>query len=101
MEIKTAEKCPCCNGNGETHATILLIDDIENNLRYLLEQQNQQKITLITHPFIEAYLTKGFYSIQRKWFMKYKKWVKIQKSSAYSFLEYRFFDVKKEEIRLK
>lgn len=101
MEIKTSEKCPCCNGNGETHATILLIDDIENNLRYLLEQQNEKKISLTAHPFIEAYLTKGFYSVQRKWFMKYKKWVKIQKSSAYSFLEYRFFDAKNEEIRLK
>lgn len=101
MEIKTSEKCPCCNGNGETHATILLIDDIENNLRYLLEQQNEKKISLTAHPFIEAYLTKGFYSVQRKWFMKYKKWVKIQRSSAYSFLEYRFFDTKNEEIRLK
>lgn len=101
MEIKTSEKCPCCNGNGETYATILLIDDIENNLRYLLDQQNEKKITLTTHPFIEAYLTKGFYSVQRKWFMKYKKWVTIRKSSAYSFLEYRFFDAKKEEIRLK
>ena len=98
MEIKTAEKCPCCNGNGETHATILLIDDIENNLRYLLEQQNEKKITLIAHPFVEAYLTKGMYSKQLEWFMKYKKWVKIQKSSAYSFLEYRFLMPRKKKF---
>ena len=101
MEIKTAEKCPCCNGNGETHATILLIDEIENNLRYLLQQMNQKKITLIVHPFVEAYLTKGFYSIQRKWFTKYKRWVNVRKSDAYQFLEYRFFDAKQEEINVK
>jgi len=101
MDIKTAEKCPCCNGNGETQATILLIDEIENNLRYILQQLNQKKITLVAHPFIEAYLTKGFYSVQRKWFMKHKRWVNIRKSDAYQFLEYRFFDAKGEEINLK
>ncbi len=101
MNIKTSEKCPCCNGNGETQATILLIEDIENNLRYFMNQLNQKKITLIVHPFVEAYLTKGFYSIQRKWFMKYKKWVNIRKSNGYQFLEYRFFDIRNEEIKLK
>lgn len=101
MDIKTSEKCPCCNGTGETQATILLIDEIHNNLRYILQQQNQKKVSLVVHPFIEAYLTKGFYSIQRKWFIKYKKWVNIRPSDAYQFLEYRFFDAQGEEINLK
>lgn len=101
MDIKTAETCPCCNGTGEAQATILLIDEIENNLRYILTQLNQKKISLHVHPFIEAYLTKGFYSIQRKWFMKYKKWVKIQASDSYEFLEYRFQDSNSEDISLK
>lgn len=101
MDIKTSEKCPCCNGTGETQATILLIDEIQNNLRYILQQQNQKKVSLVTHPFIEAYLTKGFYSIRRKWFIKYKKWVNIRPSDAYQFLEYRFFDAQGEEINLK
>ena len=80
---------------------ILLIDEIENNLRYIFQQLNQKKITLQAHPFIEAYLTKGFYSVQRKWFMKYKKWVNIKKSTDYQFLEYHFFDNRREEINLK
>ena len=101
MEIKTSEKCPCCNGTGETAATVLLVDEIENNLRYIFQQLNQKKITLHAHPFIEAYLTKGFYSVQRKWFMKYKKWVNIKKSTDYQLLEYRFFDNRGEEINLK
>ena len=101
MEIKTAEKCPCCNGDGETQAAILIIDEIENNLRYILQQLNQKKVTLNAHPFVESYLTKGFYSEQRKWFMKYKRWVNIRRSNAYQFLEYKFFDDKGEEINLK
>src|SRR5690554_103602 len=101
MDIKTAEKCPCCNGSGETQATILLIDEIQNNLRYIIEQQNQKHLTLITHPFVEAFLTKGFYSIQLKWFFKYKKWIAVKPSAAYSFLQYHFTDGNGEEINLK
>ena len=36
-----------------------------------------------------------------KWFMKYKKWVNIKKSTDYQFLEYHFFDNRREEINLK
>ncbi len=100
MDIKTAEKCPCCDGKGETQATILLVDDIENNLRYLVQQLNQKRIKLIVHPFLEAYITKGIFSIRGKWAKKYKCKLTVQKSDAYRFLEYRFFDVKQEEINL-
>jgi len=101
MDIKTAEKCPCCNGTGESQATILLIDEIQNNLRYILKQLNQKKVTLMCHPFVHAYLTKGFYSIQRKWYTTYNRWITVKKSDAYAFLEYRFLDGKGEEIHLK
>lgn len=100
MEIKTAEKCPTCNGTGEIHATILLTDEIENNLRYIMTQLNHKKVTLVAHPFVEAYLTKGLFNTQLKWLMKYKKWVSIRPSDAYQFLEYKFFDSNNEEIVL-
>lgn len=100
MEIKTAEKCPCCNGTGETQATILLVDEIENNLRYILSQGNHKKVSIVTHPFVEAYLSKGFFSLQKKWYMKYKKWITVRPSAAYQFMEYRFFDAAGEEIIL-
>jgi len=78
-----------------------MIDEIQNKLRYLIKQMNQKKLTLICHPFVQAYLTKGFYSIQRKWYTNYNRWVTVKKSDAYAFLEYRFFDAKGEEIHLK
>lgn len=100
MDIKTAEKCPCCQGTGEIQASILLADEIENNLRYIMQQLNMKKVSLVAHPFVEAYLTKGFYSIQKKWYMKYKRWTTIRPSDAYSFMEYHFFDGNGEEIIL-
>src|SRR5690606_33174455 len=36
MNIVTNEKCPACNGTGEIRASIVLMDDIESNLSYIL-----------------------------------------------------------------
>ena len=98
--IKTAEVCPSCSGTGEITASILLIDEIENNVRYLVEQLGQRKITLQVHPFVEAFLTKGVKSIQRSWFIRYKKWIKIRPVTNHTFLKYRFVDAENEEIEL-
>ena len=89
-EIKTAEVCPSCKGTGEVTATILVIDEIENNLKYLIEEKKQKNISLVVHPFIEAYLKKGINSRQKKWFIKYKKWVSIKGSDSAQLLQYEF-----------
>lgn len=89
-EIKTAEVCPSCKGTGEVTATILVIDEIENNLKYLIEEKKQKNISLVVHPFIEAYLKKGINSRQKKWFMKYKKWISIKGSDGAQLLQYEF-----------
>jgi ribonuclease G len=99
-DIKTAEVCPSCAGTGEITASILLIDEIENNVRYLVEQVGQKNITLIVHPFIEAFLKKGMKSIQRTWFLKFKKWITVKGLTTLPFLDYKFVDAENEEIEL-
>ncbi|MGB0789067.1 MAG: ribonuclease E/G, partial [Marinirhabdus sp.] len=90
MNIKTREEDP--NGEtGEIEAPIVVVDKITDNLKRIFNK-NHKKVTLSTHPFIAAYLTKGFPSIRYKWFMEHKKWVKIQPRDAYTYLEYHFFD---------
>jgi ribonuclease G len=54
---------------------------------------------LNAHPFVAAYLKKGFPSIRSKWFFEHKKWVKIIPRDAYTYLEYHFFDEKGNEIK--
>jgi ribonuclease G len=51
------------------------------------------------HPFVAAYIEKGFPSIRSKWFFEHKKWVKIIPRDAYTYLEYHFFDDKGKEIK--
>jgi len=98
--VEILEKCPACGGSGEIKPSIILIDEIENNLRYLIQEQNEKKLTLRVHPYIYAYLTKGLWSIKIKWFFKYKTRFTLQPASSYHFLEYRFFNKLDDEIKL-
>lgn len=98
--VEILEKCPACGGSGEIKPSIIIIDEIENNLRYLVQEQNEKKLTLRVHPFIYAYLTKGIYPLKLKWYMKYKTWFKLEQAMSYHFLEYRFFNKLDDEIKM-
>jgi ribonuclease G len=99
--IITVEKCPACDGTGEIKASSLLADEIENNIRYLCQEQNESSLTLQVHPYLSAYFTKGFLtSPQWKWFRKYKKWIKVEPISSYHFMEFHFLNKQGEEIKI-
>lgn len=101
MNIHVLEKCPVCNGTGEAKSSILLIDEIEKNIQYLIQDQNEKRLTLMVHPYIHAYLKRGlFWSVQFKWYKQFKSWVKILPNSAYHFLEFHFFNKNDDEIKL-
>ena len=100
MNIVTVEKCPTCAGSGEIQASIVLMDQIENNLRYILKEQNESGVTLCVHPYLEAYITKGFLwnSLRSKWGRKYGKKINVRAVTSYSFLEYHFYNKNEDEI---
>ncbi len=98
-DISTTEKCPCCNGTGEVEATILLGDEINNQLRYLVEEKKGSAITLQVHPFVEAFLKKGgLRSPRMKWFFRYKKWIRVKSSASSHLLDYHFTDKYGQEL---
>ncbi len=99
-DIKTAETCPSCNGSGEVQASILLIDEIENNLRYLIESGKHKDFELHVHPFVESYLKKGIKSLSRQWWLKYKKKITVRGITKFQFLEYQFVNNSNEKIQL-
>lgn len=101
MNIVTVEKCPTCGGTGEIQASVLIMDQIENNLRYILKDQNEPQVTLCVHPYLEAYITKGiFTSLRRKWSSKFGKKIKVRAVSSYTFLEYHFLNKNEDEIKV-
>ncbi len=99
-KITTAEKCPACDGTGEIKASILLIDDIKNNARYILTEQNEKSVLIKVHPYIAAYLTKGIFSIRWKWSREFRKKVKIEAVSSYHLMEFHFYNQSGEEIKI-
>ncbi len=91
MNIKTREANPNGNQGQEIEAPIVIVQKIEHEIDQLLKK-GHKSVTLNTHPFIAAFLTKGFPSIRSKWFFEHKKWVKISPRDAFTYLEYNFSD---------
>ena len=86
-EINTTEVCPTCNGTGKVGPTILFDETVERQLAYYVKERKLDSFVLRVSPIFEAYLTKGFNSIRRKWCRKYGCKIKIEGSSDYSLLQ--------------
>jgi ribonuclease G len=96
--VETAEVCPTCKGTGKIAPTILLVDEIESKVKYIFKELNKNKVTIKTHSYLAAYLTKGLWSLKNKWAFKYFKSIKVEEVSSYSITEFHFFDQNQEEI---
>ena len=98
VNINTSEICPSCNGTGKVSPTLLLVDEIENRLNYLVTHQHKNLIVTV-HPYLYSHLTKGIFSIAWKWNRKYKTRIRIKANSDYYLTEFHFFDTHEEEIK--
>lgn len=101
VNINTQEVCPSCNGTGKISSTLLLEDEIEKNMSYLITHQHKN-LKLVVNPIMHAYLTKGFPWSTRmaKWKKKFKQRTRIEANTNYHLTEYKFFDQHDEEIKL-
>ncbi len=101
MTINTSEICPACNGTGKITSTVLLVDEIEKKLLYLVTHQHKN-LTLYVNPIVYSHLTKGWFfnSIKYKWNKKFNSNMKILANSNYHLIEFRFFDQNEEEIKI-
>ena len=100
-EVQVQEKCPVCAGEGKIRPAILFIDEIENHLKYLMVDQNEDHLTLQVHPFIYSYLCiDGLFSIRRKWMKKYGKKFKVQSMPEFHMLQYNFQNANGDDIKL-
>jgi len=100
VNINTQELCPSCNGTGKISSALILEDEIEKNLNYLITHKHNN-LTVSVHPILHAYLTKGWLlSKKSKWTRKFKQKINIIANSSYHLTEFRFFDKHDEEIKL-
>ncbi len=100
ITISTAEVCPTCKGTGKVGPTALLTDDIEKDLKYLVNQGHRD-LELRINPILAAFLNKGTLlspSLLKKWRKAYSTKLKVTEDTGAGITEYRFYDVKTEEL---
>ena len=101
MNVDVQEVCPSCKGTGKVQPSVLFVEQIESTLRYIIQEQNQKKITLCIHPYIEAFITKGSFfkpSMHKKWQKALGGKIEIRSQASYGFMEYRFLNAAEDEI---
>lgn len=100
VNINTQEVCPTCHGTGKIASTLILEDEIEKNLTYLFTHKHKD-LTLVVHPIVYAYLTKGWmWSKAAKWRRKFNEKITIKPDTSYHLTEFKFFDKQAEQIKL-
>jgi ribonuclease G len=100
IKIDTSELCPNCNGTGKVQSSLIVTEEIDRDLEFVMQSHTRIKLSLKVHPFIEAYLKKGFPSKRMNWWLKYGRRIKIEGVYDFSLLDYKFFDGNNDEIRL-
>ena len=107
MDVNVDETCPTCFGKGVIKSSILFTDQLESKIDNLVNKIGVKKFALHVHPYVAAFIDKGFISLKRKWQMKYGFGLKIISSQKLAFLQYEFYDNQgnyidmKEEIETK
>ena len=98
LEIANQELCSACMGTGKSDSNVQLLDKIENEIIYLWEQMNQKNITLKAHPLVTQYFKIGFPSIRLKWWLQYKRWLRLEKDQHSALSHYIFVNGDKQPI---
>ena len=101
MDVNVEETCPTCNGTGKIKSSLLFTDQLERKIDTLVNKIGIKKFTLHVHPYVAAYINQGMMSLKMKWQLKYGFGVKIIASQKLAFLQYEFYDAKKQFIDMK
>lgn len=100
MSVEISETCPTCGGTGEVTPSILMIDEMENNLEYILTRLHRRNVVMKVHPYVAAFLKQGFISKRLKWSLKFKSLIRIKGDNSFGYLDCRYFDTDDTEISI-
>ncbi len=101
LKINTLEACPSCKGSGKVEPAQLLPDEIERHLKFIIEAYPNAAITLRVNPLLHTYFKNGIITKQMRWYMTYKKWVKLVSDQELHINQYKFMNKFDDEIRIE
>ena len=101
MDVAVEESCPTCHGTGKIKSSILFTDQLESKIDRLVNKIGIKRFSLHVHPYVAAYINQGMFSLKRRWQMKYGLGIKIVPSQKMAFLQYEFYDHKRQFIDMQ
>ncbi len=101
MDVNVDEECPTCFGSGKIKSSILFTEQLERKIHNLVCKIGIKTFYLHVHPYVAAYINQGFVSLKRKWQLRYGLGVHIIPSQKMGFLQYEFYDSKKQVIDMR
>lgn len=101
MDIVTSETCPSCYGKGEVQPSLLFTDTIREKIEYLVKTLGERNFIVYVHPYVDAYIKKGLFSLSFKWHREIGGHFKIMPDQSLAYLQYRVVDKNRNEIDLK
>lgn len=99
--LQVEECCPVCHGKGKIQPSVLFTDTLESKIETLVKTIGIKRFKLHVHPYIDAYLKKGFISLYRKWQLRYGLGIRVVPDQKLTYLEYHFFDKNGNEVDMK
>ncbi len=101
LDVSTGETCPSCHGTGQIQPSLLFTDTLFEKLEYVVLTLGIKKFVLYVHPYVEAYLKKGFINtIERRWRRQLSAKFKVIADQSLPYLHYRVVDKGGTEINL-
>ena len=101
MDVAVEESCPTCHGTGKIKSSILFADQLESKIDRLVNQIGIRRFSLHVHPYVAAYINQGVVSLKLKWQLKYGLGIRIVPSQKLAFLQYEFYDSKRQFIDMR
>lgn len=101
LDITTSETCPSCFGKGEIQASLLFTDKLGEKLEYLVDNLKVRRFNMYVHPYVEAYIKKGMFSLYGKWRRRFGRGFKVIADESLAYLQYKVIDDSGKEIDLK
>ncbi len=101
VEVEVSELCPTCGGTGKIKSSVNVINNMRNDVKFLAQEQNEKQLTIVAHPFVEAFLKKGlFHKLYHKWEKDYRIKLKVTSSIDMPVTQYMFLNNNGEKIEL-
>lgn len=102
LDITTTETCPSCFGKGEIQPSLLFTDTLYEKLHYLVDELGVKDFTLYVHPYVEAYIRKGWLNnMYRRWRRSLGVRFDLIPDQSLAYLQYRIIDKAGNIVDLK